>query len=62
MSKMVCDLITIAYTQFDYGSNPDLCNTLERIRERAQAMDDRLAEYGKAIEDLGFKRDRRDYD
>ena len=60
--KSICELINHAYTQFDHKENLSLSLTLEEIRERAAAMEDRLVRYCNAIEDLGFYRDGRDYD
>lgn len=60
--KSICELINHAYTQFKYKENLGLSLTLEEIRERAEAMEDRLVRYCNVIEDLGFSRDGRDYD
>lgn len=59
MNKTVCELVELATTQFE--NNPALMDTLNQIKERAKAMEDRLLKYCNAIEALGFSRDGRDY-
>lgn len=56
----ICELCTEALTL--YENNPKLTEVILVIKERAEAMEDRLLKYCNAIEDLGFSRDGRNYD
>jgi hypothetical protein len=60
MSKQtICDLVSSAES---ITIDPELLEILEKIKERAGAMEDRLLKYCNAIEELGFSRDGRKYE